>query len=133
MRRSSELTPVDEAAASESGEIDEITFDGFDIDDDGASLVVHVPDDAGATASTGGIELVAVDALLASVDSLETADGEVPSPPAAEPPLDVASLAQRLSGLPFPDRATSRPGTHRRAATAECGRGGADAGCPSTA
>src|SRR3546814_7592211 len=72
----------DDAAASESGEIDEITFDGFDIDDDGASLVVDVPDDAGATASTGGIELVDVDALLASVDSLETADGEVPSPPA---------------------------------------------------
>src|SRR3546814_10482935 len=68
-------TPVDDAAASESGEIDEITFDGFDIDDDGASLVVDVPDDAGATASTGGIELVDVDALLASVDSLETADG----------------------------------------------------------
>src|SRR3546814_6287020 len=53
-------TPVDDAAASESGEIDEITFDGFDIDDDGASLVVDVPDDAGATASTGGIELVDV-------------------------------------------------------------------------
>src|SRR3546814_12845757 len=78
----------DDAAASESGEIDEITFDGFDIDDDGASLVVDVPDDAGATASTGGIELVDVDALMASVDSLETADGEVPSPPAAEPTID---------------------------------------------
>src|SRR3546814_5566832 len=82
-------TPVDDAAASESGEIDEITFAGFDIDDDGASLVVDVPADAGATASTGGIALVDVDALLASVASLETADGEVPSPQAAEPTSDL--------------------------------------------
>src|SRR3546814_18617849 len=88
-------TPVDDAAASESGEIDEITFDGFAIDDDGASLVVDVPDDAGATAYTGGIELDDVAALLASVDSLETADGAVPSRPAADPPLDPHPLDKR--------------------------------------
>src|SRR3546814_493467 len=64
-------TPVDDAAASESGEIDEITFDGFDIGDDGASLVVDAPDDAGTTASTGGIELLDVEAVLAYVDSLD--------------------------------------------------------------
>src|SRR3546814_118852 len=91
-------TPVDDAAASESGEIDEITFDGFDIGDDGASLVVDAPDDAGTTASTGGIELVDVDALLASVDSLETADGAVPSPPAAEPTIDLDSSEERRVG-----------------------------------
>src|SRR3546814_4870399 len=96
-------TPVDDAVASESGEIDEITFDGFDIDDDGASLVVDVPDDAGATASTGGIELVDVDALLASVDSLATAAGEVPTPPAAEQTINLDALEQPVSGLSLAD------------------------------
>src|SRR3546814_1683555 len=43
-------TPVDDAAASESGEIDEINFEGFDIADDGASLVVYAPENAATTA-----------------------------------------------------------------------------------
>ncbi|HEY9540415.1 MAG TPA: chemotaxis protein CheB [Luteimonas sp.] len=120
-------TPVDDAAASESGEIDEITFDGFDIDDDGASLVVDVPDDAGATASTGGIELVDVDALLASVDSLETADGEVPSPPAAEPTIDLDALDQRVSGLSLADVDSYGHGSQRGAVLVEGGLGGPDA------
>src|SRR3546814_18657774 len=67
-------TPVDDASASESGEIDEITFDGFYIDDEGASLVVDVPEDAGATASTGRIELGVVVPMMASVASLYPAD-----------------------------------------------------------
>src|SRR3546814_14139452 len=96
-------TPVDDAAASESGEIDEITFDGFDIDDDGASLVVDVPDDAGATASTGGIELVDVDALLASADSLETAAASLTSPPAAHPSTHINELEHRVCRLSFAD------------------------------
>src|SRR3546814_12463157 len=31
-------TPVDDAAASESGDIEELKFDGFDIDDDGEEI-----------------------------------------------------------------------------------------------
>src|SRR3546814_13330438 len=44
-------TPVDDAAASAYGEIDEITFAGSDIGDDRSSLVVAAPDDAGTPAS----------------------------------------------------------------------------------
>src|SRR3546814_13372039 len=120
-------TPVDDAAASESGEIDEITFDGFDIGDDGASLVVDAPDDAGTTASTGGIELVDVDALLTSADSLETADGEVPSPPAAEPTIDLDALDQRVSGLSLADVDSYGPGSQRGAVLVAGGLGGPDA------
>src|SRR3546814_11380348 len=89
----------------------EITFDGLDIGDDGASLVVDAPDDAGTTASTGGIELVDVDALLSSVDSLETAVCEVPSPPAAVPTIDLDALDQRVSGLSLADAASPGPGS----------------------
>src|SRR3546814_14237898 len=100
----------------------EITFDGLDIGDDGASLVVDAPDEAGTTASTGGIELVDVDALLASVDSLETADGEVPSPPAAEPTIDLDALDQRVSGLSLADVDSYGHGSQRGAVLVEGGR-----------
>src|SRR3546814_9381064 len=93
----------------------EITFDGLDIGDDGASLVVDAPDDAGTTESTGGIELVDVDALLASVHSLETADGAVPSPPAAEPTIVHDALDQRVSGLSLAVVDSYGPGSPRGA------------------
>ena len=109
------------AAAPGSDEIDEISFDGFSLDDDGASLA------ADTIPSTGGIELVDVDALLASVDSLETADGEVPSPPAAEPTIDLDALEQRVSGLSLADVDSYGHGPQRGAVLVEGGLGGPDA------
>lgn len=132
-----EALPADEAdagasaddgtAALESDGIDGILFDGFNLDDDGASLSVDAPDDAGMTASPGGIELVDVDALLASVDSLETADGEVPSPPATEPTIDLDALEQRVSGLSLADVDSYGHGPQRGAVLVEGGLGGPDA------
>ena len=117
----------DDVAAPESGETDEISFDGFSLDDDGTFLAADAPGGAGATAPADGIELVDVDALLASVESLETADGAMPSPPAAGPTIDLDALEQRLSGLSLADVDSYGHGPERGAVLVEGGLGGPDA------
>jgi chemosensory pili system protein ChpB (putative protein-glutamate methylesterase) len=120
--------PVDDGvAAPESGETDEISFDGFNVDDDGASLDFDAPAGGDTTTSPGDIELVDVDALLASVESLETAEGEVPSPPAAGPTIDLDALEQRVSGLSLADVDSYGHGPQRGAVLVEGGLGGPDA------
>ena len=120
--------PADDGpAAPESGEIGGIPFEGFELDEDGASLSVDAAGGADAAASPGGIELVDVDALLASVDSLETAEGAVPSPPAAEPSIDLDALEQRVAGLSLADVDSYGHGPQRGAVLVMGGLGGPDA------
>ncbi|MFC3714977.1 chemotaxis protein CheB [Luteimonas soli] len=120
--------PVDDGvAAPESGETDGIPFDGSNADDDGASLDFEAPTDGDTTASPGGIELVDVDALLASVESLETTDGDLPSPPAAAPTIDLDALEQRVGGLSLADVDSYGHGPQRGAVLVEGGLGGPDA------
>src|SRR3546814_13985593 len=59
--------------------------------------------------------------------SLETADGEVPSPPAAEPTIDLDALEQRVSGLSLADVDSYGHGPQRGAVLVEGGLGGPDA------
>src|SRR5690606_4963676 len=115
------------AAAPDSGDAGEISFDGFSIEGDDAPMSVEGPGDAGTATSTGGIELVDVDALLASVESLETGDGEVPAPRAAEPTIDLDALEQRVAGLSLADVDSYGHGPRRGAVLVEGGLGGPDA------
>src|SRR5690606_3056985 len=105
----------------------EISFDGFSIDDDGASVSGDDLDDADATPAAGGIELVDVDTLLASVESLETGEDETPAPRASEPPIDPEALEQRVSGLSLADVDSYGHGPQRGAVLVEGGLGGPDA------
>ncbi|MDQ2703490.1 MAG: chemotaxis protein [Pseudomonadota bacterium] len=86
--------------------------------------------DAEAAPSTRGttLELVDVDALLASVESLESGDFEVAAPPPADTPAtDLEALEQRVSGLSLADVDSYGHGPLRGAVLVEGGLGGPDA------
>lgn len=129
-----------DAAADNSLSEDTLTLEA--LPDDDAELSFLAGDDADddaqdATASLapgdtadygGGIELVDVDALLASVESLET--GARDASPAATPPtpgVDLEALEARISALSLADVDSYGHGPERGAVLVEGGLGGPDA------
>lgn len=133
-----EALPDDMAEAAESDD-DAAGFAIADLDDDGSlsSIDLDGSDEsgiaadkpAGATTRATTLELVDVDALLASVESLETGEsGTAPAPSAdTAPALDFEALEQRVSGLSLVDVDSYGHGPQRGAVLVEGGLGGPDA------
>lgn len=133
-----EVVPADDApdAAEPDGvagsfAIDDLSDDdalpGIDFDGEGDSII-GADTGAGATRGTT-LELVDVDALLASVESLEARATDVApaAAPAAAPAFDLDALEQRVSGLSLADVDSYGHGPLRGAVLVEGGLGGPDA------
>jgi chemosensory pili system protein ChpB (putative protein-glutamate methylesterase) len=108
---------LDEAVPLPGADESGVEFAGFG--DDGAS---ETPAEPRST-----LDLVDVDALLASVDTLESRD-HAPAPPApAAPDIDLDALERRVSGLSLADVDSYGHGPERGAVVVEGGLGGPDA------
>jgi chemosensory pili system protein ChpB (putative protein-glutamate methylesterase) len=125
--------PEEDAEGSARGELaDEASLAGIDFDGDGDfGTGIDADADADAGASAGAmrgttLELVDVDALLASVESLETGDAPATAGDAA-PAIDLDALEQRASGLSLADVDSYGHGPVRGAVLVEGGLGGPDA------
>ena len=116
--------------------IDGLGDAGLELDTGPGSLDLEGAE-PGTTAGTDGIaatrgttlELVDVDALLASVESLEAGDPGDALAPAMEtaPAIDLEALEQRVSGLSLADVDSYGHGPQRGAVVVEGGLGGPDA------
>jgi chemosensory pili system protein ChpB (putative protein-glutamate methylesterase) len=108
--------------------LDDDALSGLDLDDRGEPASTARNDTGAATRATT-LELVDVDALLASVESLENGDPDTaPTPSAhAAPAIDLEALEQRVSGLSLADVDSYGHGPRRGAVLVEGGLGGPDA------
>ena len=97
-----------------------------DIDFEGAEPAATGAEAAPATRGTT-LELVDVDALLASVESLETGGDFAEAPSTNAPAIDLEALEQRVSGLSLADVDSYGHGPLRGAVVVEGGLGGPDA------
>ena len=98
------------------------------IDFDGTESGTRGGDSAAAATRGTTLELVDVDALLASVESLESGDFEVAGAPSTDvPAIDLEALEQRVSGLSLADVDSYGHGPLRGAVLVEGGLGGPDA------
>jgi chemosensory pili system protein ChpB (putative protein-glutamate methylesterase) len=132
-----EALPDDDMADAMEPDDDAAGFAIADLDDDGSlpSIDLDGSDESGIAAGAGAatrattLELVDVDALLASVETLETGEPDAAPAPSADtaPAIDFEALEQRVSGLSLVDVDSYGQGPARGAVLVEGGLGGPDA------